>query len=233
MPGRNSRNRQDSMRTRRTLPNGIAIEQIATALEAITTARASYRLTVRLKGRDIPAVGEGLIDFGRNIESYRLSVNGKQLEHIDAGADRFHLLPPNRQQDTGKRWAWEKGCPYGSYWAQVFAAVRDIARCTGSGAEVMAAGETVHRYSFLIKPRRKTILHTHLQGHGLDRVNLDIWLAADQTIRKIRDQKTALEIALFDGRTNTVSSTAEYSDFGAAVDLAAPPADEVLGSPAE
>jgi hypothetical protein len=220
------------MRTRRTLPHGIAIEQIATVLEAITTARASYRLTVRLKGRDIPAIGEGLIDFGRDIESYRLSVNGKQIEHIDAGADRFHLLSPNRQQDTGKRWAWEKGCPYGSYWAQVFEAVPDIARFTGSGAEVLA-GETVHRYSFLIKPRRKAILRTHLQSHGLDRVNLDVWLAADQTIRKIRDRKTALELALFDGRTNTVTSTAEYSDFGVAVDLAAPPADEVLGHPAE
>ncbi len=232
MPGRNSRDRQDSMRTRRRLPNGIAIEQIATALEAITTARASYRLTLRLKGRNIPVVGEGLIDFGRNIESYRLSVNGKQLEHIDAGADRFHLLPPNRQQDTGKRWAWEKGCPYGSYWAQVFAAVPDIARCTGSGADVLA-GEMVHRYSFLIKPRRGAILRTHLQSHGLDRVNLDIWLAADQTIRKIREQKNGLELALLDGQTNIVAHTAEYSDFGAAIDLAAPPADEVLGSPAE
>jgi hypothetical protein len=108
----------------------------------------------------------------------------------------------------------------------------DIARFTGSGAEVLA-DETVHRYSFLIKPRRKAILRTHLQSHGLDRVNLDVWLAADQTIRKIRDRKTALELALFDGRTNMATYTAEYSDFGVAVDLAAPPADEVLGHPAE
>jgi hypothetical protein len=88
-----------------------------------------------------------------------------------------------------------KGCPYGNYWTQVFAAVRHTASCTGSGVEVLA-GEQVHRYSFSIRPRRQSFLaklsgkekhsslaklHAHLNAHGTDRIKLNIRLAHDQT----------------------------------------------------
>jgi hypothetical protein len=224
---------------RRGLPGGITIEEIAVALGAVTTARVSSRLTLRIKGRDVPALGDGVIDFTRNMESHRLSVNGSQIEHLNVGADHFHLLSPGRQQATGKTWLWEKGCPHGNYWAQVSAAARHAASCTGSSEDVLA-GEQVRCYSLLIKPRRKLLgkqdpslrkLREHLHAHGNDRLNLDVWLAGDQTVRKMREHQAGLEMALLDGRTNIVTSTLEFSDLGLAVSLTAPPPEEVLGAP--
>jgi hypothetical protein len=73
----------------------------------------------------------------------------------------------------------------------------------------------------------------HLLAHGSDRLTLDVWLAEDQAVRKVREHKTALKLALLDGRTNIVGGTREYWDFGVRVDLAAPPAEQVLGNPDE
>jgi hypothetical protein len=222
------------------LPAGITAGQVEAALGALTTARVSYRLTVRVRGQDVPATGGGLIDFGSDREHSRISVGGTQVEHLDVGADRFRLLSPGRQQATGKAWLWVQGCPRGNCVAQALAAVPHIASCTGSGAETLA-GEPVHRYSFSLKPRRGSFpagvpdmekdLHAHLHAHGLDRLSLDIWLQGDQAVRKIRVHEKGLDLALLDGRTSIVTGTREYSDFGVTVDLAAPAADEVLGSP--
>jgi hypothetical protein len=227
---------------RRALPTGITIDQIADALEAATTARVSYQAVVRVKGRDIPVHGDGLVDLSRHIESCRLVVNGREVELLDVGCDTFRMLPANRQQATGKVWLWAKHCPYGLYWEQVYSAVRRIASCTGSGAESLS-GEPVRRYSFLIKPVRKSAseekdqpvaeLYTHLRAHGSDRLTLDIWLAGDQTVCKVREHVTGLELALLDGQTNVVAATREYWDYGVSVDLVAPPDDQVLGNPSE
>lgn len=142
---------------RRALPTGVTIDQIAAGLEAVTTARVSDHVTVMVKGRETPAHGDGLIDFSRNIESHRLAVNGRQVEHFEAGGDTYHRLSARQQQATGKLWLWERGCPHGQYWIQLLAAVRHIASCTSSGADVLA-GEPVHRYSFFIRPRRRSFL---------------------------------------------------------------------------
>lgn len=76
-------------------------------------------------------------------------------------------------------------------------------------------------------------LYATLREQGRDRVLLDVWLASDHTLRKVRLHSTALELALLDGRTNVVALTAEYWDFGVSVDISAPSADQVLGYPAE
>lgn len=232
-------------RLRRTLPAGVTIDQIAAALEAVTTARVSDRATVMVKGTETQAHGDGLIDFSRNIESHHLAVDGRQIEHFEVGGDTYHRLSADRQQATGKVWLWERGCPYGQYWIQLLAAVRHIASCTSSGADVLA-GEPVHRYSFSVKPRRKSFLikllgrekdpslakfRAHLLAHGSDRLTLDVWLGEDQAVRKVSEHRTALKLALLDGRTNVVEETREYWDFGVRVDLAAPPAELVLGHP--
>jgi hypothetical protein len=165
------------------------------------------RSDLRVKGRDIPVRGDGLIDFGRDIESGQLSVNGRQVEHLQAGRDSFHRLSENRQRLTGKLWLREPGCPYGEHWIQVFAAVRHIA------------------------PPSVAKLHAHLRVHGRDRLTLDVWLADDMTVRRMRQHGTGLELALLDGRTRVVTETTDYWDFGVTADLAAPPADQVLGDP--
>ena len=92
----------------------------------------------------------------------------------------------------------------------------DIASCTGSAAEILS-GEPVHRCSFLLKPRRTSLL-TRMGKRN------------DHALRKVREHSTALEL---DGETSAVAVTAEYRDFGVSVDLAAPSADQVLGYPAE
>ena len=231
---------------RRKLPAGIAIEQIAAALQALDTARFSVSGIARIKGQDHPVRGEGTTDFRRRIESRQLMVDGTQLEHLDVGNDTFHKLPAHRQQATGKVWVWERRCPHGDYWAELIEAVRHIASCTGSVDEVLAA-EPVRRYSFLIRPRRASFLtrllgredpfvrrfRAHLLAHGSDLIELDVWLARDSTVRRMRMHGTASELALLEGRTSTVTMTQDLSDFGADVGLAAPPAELVLGHPDE
>jgi hypothetical protein len=226
------------------LPDGITIEQIAAALEALTTARVSIRGTVRVKGTDVPVRGDGVVDFSRHIGFTSLAVNGRQEESLFFGRDRFRRLPPGRQRQTGKLWLWSEGDD--GYWHQMLAAMPQVASCTGSGAETLS-GEPVHRCSFLLKPQRASLLtrlgktedpsvaelYATLAASGRDRVFLDVWLADDHALRKVREHSTALELALLDGVTRVVEITAEYSDFGVSVDLVAPSADQVLGYPAE
>jgi hypothetical protein len=226
------------------LPNGITIEQIAAALEALTTARVSIRGTARVKGRDTPVRGDGLIDFSRHIGFTSFAMNGKQAEYLSVGHDRFLQLSPRRQRETGKLWLWS-GAEEG-HWHQMIAAMPHIASCTGSAAETLS-GKPVHRWSFLVKPRRTSLLtrlgrredpsaaelYATLRSHGRDRVFLDVWLGDDHALRKVREHTTALEPALLDGATSVVAMTVEYTDFGVSVDFAAPPADQVLGHPAE
>jgi hypothetical protein len=76
-------------------------------------------------------------------------------------------------------------------------------------------------------------LYATLRAIGRDRVFLDVWLADDHVLRKVREHTTALEPALLDGVTSVVALTTEYTDFGVNVDYAAPSADLVLGHPAE
>jgi hypothetical protein len=226
------------------LPDGITIEQIAAALEALTTARVSIRGTARVKGRDTPVSGDGLIDFSRHIVFTSLAVNGRQMEYLAVGHDRFMRLPPARQRQTGKLWLWSWADE--GHWHQTIAAMPRIASCTASEAETLS-GKPVHRCSFLVKPRRTSLptrlgkredpsvaeLSATLRAIGRDRVFLDVWLADDHVLRKVREHTTALEPALLDGVTSVVALTTEYTDFGVPVDYAAPPIDLVLGHPAE
>lgn len=227
------------------LPEGITIEQIAASIEAITTARISLRGMVRMKGRDIPADGDGLVDFSRSIVFTSLAVNGRKIEKLLVGHDQFERLPESRQQSTGKVWLWKPG-PHDGYWHRMITAMPHIASCTGSSQESLA-GEPVHRLSFLLKPRRPSLLtrlikqqdpsvdelYARLRAHGRDRVFVDVWLASDHTLRKVREHSTAQEVALLAGDTASAASTADFWDFGVSVDLAAPPTDQVLGYPAE
>lgn len=73
------------MLSRRTLPDGITIEQIVAALEAITTARVSLSVTGRKKGRDIPMHGDGLVDS--NLMFTSITADGRQTEHLNVGRD--------------------------------------------------------------------------------------------------------------------------------------------------
>lgn len=236
------------MSRRRALPNGITIEQIAAALEAITTARVSVRGTVRVKGRDVPADGDGLVDFSRRIFSADLTVgNNTQIELLTVGRDHFQRLPASRQRATGMLWLWSPAGDDESLddtWDQMIAAMPHIAWCTDISAE-MLSGEPVHRCSFLLKPRRGALLtrlskakhpsaaglYAALRANGRDRIFLDVWLADDHALRKVRQHSTALELALLTGGTQTTAATFEFGDFGVNVDLAPPPAGQVLGYP--
>jgi hypothetical protein len=99
------------MSRRRALPDGITIEQIATALEAITTARVSLCGTTRVKGTDTPVRGDGLVDFSRHLVFISLAVNGRQVEVLTVGRDRFRRLSPGRQRETGKLWLRHTAIP--------------------------------------------------------------------------------------------------------------------------
>jgi hypothetical protein len=231
------------MARRRTLPGGIAVEQIAAALAAITTARVTIRSTVTVKGRDTEVLGDGLVDFSREIGVTNLVVDGRQVEQLTVGQGRFRRLPEKRQQETGKVWLWSPADD--GYWDHMIAAMPYIASCTGSSAE-MLLGEAVHRYSLVLKPRRPSLLtglgrknepsvaalYAALQAHGRDRVFLDVWLAGDHTLRQARERSTAPESALL-GREKVAAATVEYWDFGVNVDLAPPPVEQVFGYPAE
>jgi hypothetical protein len=127
-----------------------------------------------------------------------------------------------------------------------YVCLKRIASCTGSSAEILS-GEPVHRCSFLLKPKGTSLLtmlgkrsappvaelYATLREQGRNRVMLDVWLASDHTLRKVRLYSAALELALLDGTTSVVEAAAEYWDFGVRVDISAPPADQVLGYPAE
>ena len=105
----------------------------------------------------------------------------------------------------------------------------------------------MHRCSFVLKPRRASLLtklskrsnpsvaglDAALRAHGRDRVFLDVWVANDHALRKVSDRSTAPELALLDGETRVAGLTTEYWDFGVTVDLAPPSADTVLGYPAQ
>lgn len=140
------------MLSRRTLPDGITIDQIAAALAAITTARISLSATVRKKGRDFPAHGDGLVDASRGAMSTSIAADGRQTEQLTVGRDSFQRLPASQQQATGKLWLWNP-VPHHDFWPQVIAAMPHIASCTGSSAEILS-GEPVRRCSFLLKPQR-------------------------------------------------------------------------------
>jgi hypothetical protein len=64
------------MSRRRALPHGISIEQIAAALAALPTARISVHGTIRVKGRDTPVYGDGLVDFRRDIGVFEVNRGG-------------------------------------------------------------------------------------------------------------------------------------------------------------
>jgi hypothetical protein len=232
------------MSRRRALPHGISIEQIAAALAALPTARISVHGTIRVKGRDTPVYGDGLVDFGRDIGFTSLTTHGTQIEQLTVGRDKFQRLPASQQQATGKLWLWRPE-PH-DFWRQMVAAMPHIASCTSSGAEILS-GQPVHRCSFLLKPKGTSSLsrprekkdpsvaelEATLSALGRDRVFLDVWLADGLALRKVREHSTALKRALLDGSTSVVATTAEYLDFGVSVDLAAPSADQVLGYPAD
>jgi hypothetical protein len=76
-------------------------------------------------------------------------------------------------------------------------------------------------------------LYATLREQGRNRVMLDVWLASDHTLRKVRPYSAALELVLLDGTTSVVEATAEYWDFGVRVDISASPDDQMLGYPAE
>jgi hypothetical protein len=230
------------MSRRPVLPDRITIEQIAAALEAITSARVSFRATYRIKGTDVPASGEGLVDFTRQHWLVSVAIDGRQEELLTIGRDVYQRLPASVQQATGKLWLWVE--ENDSHWNQVIAAMPHVASCTGISAEILA-GEAVDRYSFLLKPRNTSQLtalrrkedpsvaelYGSLRADGRDRVFLDVWVAADHTVRKVRHNSAALELALLDGVTPIAAETAEYWELGVRVDFAAPSPDQVLGYP--
>ena len=113
------------MYRRRALPHGISIEQIAAALAALPTARVSVHGTIRVKGRDTPVFGDGLVDFGRDIGFTSLTTHGTQIEQLTVGRDKFQRLPASEHQATGKLWLWSPE-PH-DFWRQMVAAMPHIA----------------------------------------------------------------------------------------------------------
>src|SRR5262249_31018098 len=76
-------------------------------------------------------------------------------------------------------------------------------------------------------------LRAALRVHGRDRTSLDLWLAGDGALRRLRERSAALDLALLDGETNNAATSVDYSDFGLSVDLTVPPPGQVLGYPAQ
>jgi hypothetical protein len=224
------------------LPGGVTIGQVAAATGAVTTARISVSAIRRRKGREFPVYGDGLVDAGRAMRFLRLVTDGQPVDVLTVGRERFQRLSAGRQQATGKEWL-RSPVENPDIGDLVLAAMPYAASCTGASEEILA-GEQVHRCSFVVKPRGPSLLarlgmsspppvaelYAALRREGYDRVFLDVWLASDRTLRQVRLHMAALELALLDGRTSVVQVTADYWDFGVQVDLAAPPADQVLST---
>jgi hypothetical protein len=217
------------------LPTADAIEGIAAALGDVTTARVSYQLLMTgFGGREIPIRGDGFVDRTRDISSANLVVKDKPVESLSVRGDTFRRLTAAEQQKTGKLWRWVHHCRYSDddLWAQIVAGMRLCALPTGDGAEILH-GTPVHRYSFLVSPRRAkpvpgmASLHAHLRAHGRDRLTVHAWLADEAVLRKVR-----LHYSPAFPRDRRVRGEIEdYSDFGIAVDLAAPRPDQITGKP--
>jgi hypothetical protein len=215
------------------LPSGVTIEQIATELGALTTARLAIEARVStFWGREIPLRGEGLTDLTRNITTLKLVFKGKEYEHLDVGGDTFRRLSPEKQRRTSKLWRWACHCPYGdeNLWVQILGALSHSAKFIADATAILN-DEPVHLLSFLISPRRSkkdpamTLLAKHLRAHRHDGRNLHVWLGEDLTARKVRLQFMPIVVS------RIKSERHEYFDFGIPAELAAPARDQVTGKP--
>jgi hypothetical protein len=205
---------------------------ISAVLEGARTARV--HLTTVVGGSRRVVHQGGLIDFGGHLLLLRSEVDGRAVEHLQAGPDILHRLSDEEQRETGKVWRWEgSSCPY---WenerAETIASVRpSVARPVGF-AEERIDHEDLFRYTLRIEPARGdgdpviARLHEHLRLHGADMVLLDVWLTEDGLLRGAREHFGRSFWRRIRGGMG--STTVDFWDFGVEVDISRPSADEVL-----
>jgi hypothetical protein len=199
-----------------------ALDRIADAVEAVTSARLSSTTVYAGDRGNVVVQGEGYADYSQRLTFVHYQVDGKIFDELQAGPDILFLLSLQEQQETGKLWKWMAEAP--SNWdcarAQTVATLRHRARPIASTVEELD-GDEVYRHSLLIKPgrgERDPLLagsHEHLQRRGVKRLTFDVWLSRDGQLRRTREH--AIMFRTYARPGQIVSVTVDNRDFGIAV----------------
>jgi hypothetical protein len=216
----------------RVSPVEAPLDQIADAVEAIRTAKVFHHILVATAGTGKMIIQqEGIRDFKRHLTFMRVS-SSDQTNHIQAGPDVLHLLPPEEQRRTGKIWMREGSAPpnWETEHAETVASIRHLAQPTAVAIEELD-GEELQRYSLRITPRRNEQdpllagVHRHLRRQEIETVTFDVWLTEDGRLRWTREHA----VTKYRRPRKPYSFTIDCWDFGVDLtELAIPAPHEIL-----
>lgn len=236
--------------------SGAAVKLIARSADATTaekTARLSGSMSMHVRGQDVDVPFDGAIDFSTTAFVMRMDI-GRVVPGLGRGAIEMRFVDGALYMDLGviARAAGGSGVlPAGKSWMKLdlaallgkagsgdplgqldptstLDALRGMSNVTDLGHETIDGADTTHyrgdcdlQKALDAAPSElRDSLRSKLRQLGTGSVPVDVWLDAQGRLRR---ESVSLHTAKAD-----VKVRIGFSDFGAPVDVKAPPADEVL-----
>ncbi len=225
-------------------PGGADAEVIAAAsqkLAAAKTAKFTLSVAVKSQGQSQTITSKGLQNIPAKQVQAVTTIQGTTVESRTLGPVTYTKVPPGANAPKGKPWVKVDNSSSGT---------ADLSDPTGSLAVLKAglgpvqklgaaqvAGVPTTRYSTSLdvtKAARTVPALKQLQGLGVTRVPLQIWIDKQGRLRQLTESIDATRFPV--SRTGTapaaIAVTITYSDFGVPVHVTAPPASQVTsGNP--
>ena len=230
----------------------LTVASSADKTAAAKTAKVQVKSTIE-GDSSVTNVVEGVVDFTNHLSSMNLKVNGLSITAVSDGTAVYEKLPAEAGLPQGKPWVKLTFADLGKLSgiegadslvkgqndpSATLSYLRGAGEVTKVGTETVRGEKTTHYHAVVSYEQaaahgpasQAEALRSIAKVLGTPTQPLDVWLDADGRVRRQSEKIDLSQAKLSTANAalpKTVSTVAEFYDFGTSVNVTIPPANEV------